>query len=230
MFSTTSIDTLFVMPNQPIFNAANPTLRQQLRNDMRRRRQALSQAEQQQAAADLVSAFAAHAVLQQAEHIALYLTNDAELDTSLLIQWLWQQGKQLYLPVLHPFAPGYLLFQRYSADTMMRPNRFGIPEPELNCSQICPLSQLSLICLPLVAFDAAGNRMGMGGGFYDRTLAQLPAFSKSLPLQDCGQQLQRPMLVGLAHQCQQLDALPQQAWDIPLHAVLTPTTLFVAGK
>lgn len=226
MFSTTSIDTLLVMPNQPIFSAANPTLRQQLRSDMRRRRQALSQAEQQQAAADLVSAFAGHAVLLQAEHIALYLTNDAELDTSLLIQWLWQQGKQLYLPVLHPFAPGYLLFQRYSADTMMRPNRFGIPEPELNCSQICPLSQLSLICLPLVAFDAAGNRMGMGGGFYDRTLAQLPVTRSPVSPLACGNQ---PLLLGLAHQCQQVGALPQQAWDIPLNAVLTPKQLFVAS-
>lgn len=218
------------MPNQFLPAAANITLRQQLRSEMRARRQALTKAEQQQAAVDLVSAFAGQTALQQAQHIALYLTNDAELDTSLLIAWLWQQGKQLYLPVLHPFAPGYLLFQRYSADTTMRPNPFGILEPVLNCSQICPLSQLSLICLPLVASDAAGNRMGMGGGFYDRTLAQLPAFSEPLPLQACGQRLQRPMLVGLAHQCQQLEALPQQAWDIPLHAVLTPKKFFIAGK
>lgn len=214
------------MQNQSIFTAANQTLRQQLRRDMRRRRQALSQAEQQQAAVDLVSAFAGQAALLQAEHIALYLSNDAELDTSLLIEWLWQQDKQLYLPILHPFCPGYLLFQRYSSSTPMQRNRFGIPEPVLNCSQICPLSQLSLICLPLVAFDTAGNRMGMGGGFYDRTLAQLPAFRETLPSQASGQP---PMLLGLAHQCQQLDALPQQAWDIPLHAVLTPTKLFVAG-
>jgi len=222
------------MPNQFLPAAANTTLRQQLRSEMRARRQALTKAQQQQAAVDLVSAFAGQTALQPAQHIALYLTNDAELDTSLLIAWLWQQGKQLYLPVLHPFAPGYLLFQRYSTDTPMRPNRFGIPEPVLNCSQICPLSQLSLICLPLVAFDAAGNRMGMGGGFYDRTLAQLQFCSQTMPLQQSGQRpeqpqrLQQPMLLGLAHQCQQLDALPQQAWDIPLNAVLTPTRLFVA--
>jgi 5-formyltetrahydrofolate cyclo-ligase len=218
------------MPNQSIFTTANQTLRQQLRRDMRRQRQALSQAEQQQAAVDLVSVFAAQPTLLQAEHIALYLSNDAELDTSLLIDWLWQQGKQLYLPILHPVCPGHLLFQRYSSSTPMQRNRFGIPEPVLNCSQICPLSQLSLICLPLVAFDAAGNRMGMGGGFYDRTLAQLPALSETLPLQASDQRAQRPMLLGLAHQCQQLEALPQQAWDIPLHAVLTPTKLFVAGE
>ncbi len=224
------------MPNQFLPAAANITLRQQLRSEMRARRQALTKAEQQQAAVDLVSAFAGQTALQQAQHIALYLTNDAELDTSLLIAWLWQQGKQLYLPVLHPFAPGYLLFQRYSADTTMRPNPFGIPEPVLNCSQICPLSQLSLICLPLVAFDAAGNRMGMGGGFYDRTLAQLQLCSQTMPLQESGQRpeqpqrLQRPVLLGLAHQCQQLEALPQQAWDIPLQAVLTPKKFFIAGK
>lgn len=214
------------IPNQFLPAAADKNLRQQLRSEMRTRRQALTKAEQQQAAVDLVSAFSGQPHLQQAQHIALYLTNDAELDTSLLVAWLWQQGKQLYLPVLHPFAAGYLLFQRYCADTPLRPNRFGIPEPELNCSQICPLSQLSLICLPLVAFDAAGNRMGMGGGFYDRTLAQLPTFAQTMPRQASRQ----PLLLGLAHQCQQLEALPQQAWDIPLHAVLTPKKWFVAGK
>ena len=171
--------------NQTVMNASagltslsntDAALRQQLRMEIRRRRQALTQIEQQQAAADLTEMFASQTALQQADQIALYLTNDAELDTQLLIQWLWQQGKTLYLPVMHPFATGYLLFQRYSAKTPMLFNRFGIAEPVLDCSQICPLSELSLICLPLVAFDAAGNRMGMGGGFYDRTLSQLQCY------------------------------------------------------
>ena len=65
--------------------------------------------------------------------------------------------------------------------------------------------------MPLVGFDNKGNRLGMGGGFYDRTLANLDRLSY------------RPLLIGVAHDCQQADALPVMQWDIPLNAIVTPT-------
>src|SRR5690606_40461575 len=67
--------------------------------------------------------------------------------------------------------------------------------------------------LPLVAFDARGNRLGMGGGFYDRTFARAPR-ARTL----------RPRLVGLAHHFQQVASLPAEPWDIPLDAIATDAT------
>lgn len=187
------------------------TSRQQLRSHIRNLRRSLSAAEQQQASLDLVQQLLPRPEVEHALHIALYLTNDGELDTSPLIAALWQQGKTLYLPLLHPLVPGYLVFQLYTSDTQLKPNQFGIGEPPLNCSLLCPVDQLDLIFTPLVAFDSQGQRLGMGGGFYDRTLSQLEHLSK------------KPALIGLAHDCQQVEAVPVEAWDIPLPAICTPT-------
>jgi 5-formyltetrahydrofolate cyclo-ligase len=191
----------------------NQSQRLQLRKLIRQRRQQLSPAQQQQAANDLVSQALALPALNNSQHIALYLANDSELDTFPLIQTLWQQGKQLYLPVLHPFAAGYLLFVRYDKNTLLYPNRFGIPEPLAECHRLLPVDQLDIIFTPLVAFDLKGNRLGMGGGFYDRTLSPLPTKSRS-------------KVIGLAHNCQQVDAVPCEAWDIPLNKVITPGEYF----
>lgn len=192
----------------------NSSQRQQLRKLIRQRRQQLSLALQQQAASDLVNQALALPALSNSQHIALYLANDSELDTFPLIQALWQQGKQLYLPVLHPFAAGYLLFVKYDQDTLLYPNRFGIPEPLAQCHRLLPVHQLDIIFTPLVAFDLKGNRLGMGGGFYDRTLSQLPTKSRS-------------KVIGLAHSCQQVDAVPTDSWDVPLQRIITPAKHWV---
>ena len=96
----------------------------------------------------------------------------------------------------------------------MTQNKFGIAEPVLDVSQLIPLPELQLIGLPLVAFDQHANRMGMGGGFYDRTLQNVQ-FCRPAPL-----------LVGLAHQCQQVPSVPTEAWDVPLQHIVTPAQIF----
>ncbi|MGJ8693716.1 MAG: 5-formyltetrahydrofolate cyclo-ligase [Thalassotalea sp.] len=145
--------------------------------------------------------------------IALYLPNDSELDTTPFIHWCWQQNIEVYLPVVHPFSPGYLLFFRYQQNTQMINNRFGIPEPKLNISTLALIDELDIIFTPLVAFDHSGNRLGMGGGFYDRTLANV----------NCG----NTAIIGLAHDCQQVPLLPIEAWDIPLPEIITPSHHYV---
>ncbi|MDE9463753.1 5-formyltetrahydrofolate cyclo-ligase, partial [Xenorhabdus bovienii] len=80
----------------------------------------------------------AHPKVQQANKIALYLSFDGELDTRPLIQQLWQQNKQVYLPILHPFSQHHLLFLRYQADTPLIKNRFNIEEPSLDVRQVLP--------------------------------------------------------------------------------------------
>ncbi len=211
--------------------------RQAIRQQVRKLRNALSPEQQQQAAQQLSEQLLKLPQIVDATHIALYLSNDAELDTTPLIQALWQAGKQIYLPILHPFVPGYLIFQSYQQDTPMKLNQFQIPEPVLNCADLMPVAKLEVICTPLVAFDNKGNRLGMGGGFYDRTLSQLEASSANKTVFNQANTTQagltqakplqkKPLLIGLAHQCQQVVQLPIAAWDIPLSLIVTPGEIF----
>ena len=179
-------------------------LRQQLRQHIRKTRQNLTALQQQQAAQRITQQALSFIEQHQARNIALYLAVDGEIATQPLIEQLWQQGKNVYLPVLHPFCKGHLLFLHYLPDTPMKQNKYGIFEPHLNVQNVLPLEQLDVIFTPLVAFDKQGNRLGMGGGFYDRTLQHWQ---------------QRFIPVGLAHQCQQVDALPVESWDMPLEQI-----------
>ncbi|MGF1741315.1 5-formyltetrahydrofolate cyclo-ligase [Vibrio profundum] len=185
--------------------------RNALRTRVRTKRRELSLEQRQQDALELAASFSQLPVVQQSQHIALYLSNDGELDTQPLFERLWQQGKKTYLPVLHPFSKGQLLFLHYHRESVMSTNRYGIAEPKLDQRLIIPASQLNLICVPLVAFDSDGNRLGMGGGYYDRTLE--PWFSTG----------RGPEPIGIAYDCQFVDAIPAEAWDIPLPMIATPT-------
>ncbi|XHI05099.1 5-formyltetrahydrofolate cyclo-ligase [Enterobacter hormaechei] len=137
------------------------------------------------------------------------LSFDGELDTQPLIDQLWRAGKKVYLPVLHPFSPGNLLFLHYHPHSELVVNRLKITEPKLDVRDVLPLSGLDVLITPLVAFDEQGQRLGMGGGFYDRTLQNWQQYG----LQP----------VGYAHDCQGVEALPVEKWDVPLPAVVTPS-------
>lgn len=185
------------------------TDRQQLRQQLRQRRRALSSSAQRHASIRLLQQLRQQHWFAKSRHIALYLANDGEIDPAWLVRWCRQHHKQLYLPVLHPLNHGELWFYPWLADTPMQANRFGIPEPtRQKRGRLRPLWALDLILLPLVGFDPEGNRIGMGGGFYDRTLSQL----------ERGPGL-KPRLIGLAHECQRVDELPIASWDIPLQGI-----------
>lgn len=110
--------------------------------------------------------------------------------------------------MLHPFSPGNLLFLHYHPQSQLIVNRLKIREPKLDVRDVLPLAELDVLVTPLVAFDVSGQRLGMGGGFYDRTLQNWQQY--------------RLQPVGYAHDCQQVDSLPSEEWDIPLPAVITP--------
>ncbi len=97
--------------------------------------------------------------------MALFLSFDGELDTQPLIDQLWRAGKRVYLPVLHPFSPGNLLFLHYHPQSQLIVNRLKIREPKLDVRDVLPLAELDVLVTPLVAFDVSGQRLGMGGGF-----------------------------------------------------------------
>lgn len=180
---------------------------QQIRQHFRQQRRLLN-IQQQAEAADAISTQLA-SLLQPNDVIAGYLAHDGEIDLQPFIQRCWQQGLKVVLPVLHPFNKGQLVFLDYRPNTRLHPNRFGILEPQLACHQLIPLAQITLILTPLVAFDSNGNRMGMGGGFYDRTLSTLARHK------------QNTRVYGVAHHCQQAPQLVPQPWDMPLQKIIT---------
>ncbi len=184
-------------------------LRQHIRKEIRQKRRALTADQQAHFAEQAAARMLGFAPVVEAKSVAVFLSFDGELDTRPLIEGLWRAGKQVYLPVLHPFSPGNLLFLRYLPDSLLATNRLKILEPALDVRHVLPLDRLDVLITPLVAFDNTGQRLGMGGGFYDRTLQNWRAHG-FLP-------------VGYAHDCQQVESLPVQEWDIPLPTVVTPT-------
>ncbi|GAA4895134.1 5-formyltetrahydrofolate cyclo-ligase [Ferrimonas pelagia] len=187
---------------------SDPQTRQILRQSLRQQRRQLSYEQQKHAAIGLASHLPDHSLIHHASQIALYIANDGEIDPHILAEVLSARGKQLALPIMHPFNDEQLLFQRFRPGQQLMNNALGIPEPELSKPDLVPLQELDVILLPLVGFDPHGNRLGMGGGFYDRTLGgYTPA--------------QRPTLIGLAHSCQQVEKLMAAEWDVPIDAVAT---------
>lgn len=185
--------------------------RAQLRRRLRQQRRALSRPAQRQAARDLHRQLAQHPLFRRARHIALYLPNDGEIDPRPLLRAAQRRGKTTYLPVLSPWPRSKMVFQRITAGETLRPNRFGIAEPRRNRARQRKIWALDLILLPLVGFDRHGGRLGMGGGFYDRSLAY----------RKMRKNWHKPTLLGLAHECQQVDRLALASWDVPLQATVT---------
>lgn len=188
------------------------TQRQQIRQAIRQARRQLTPEQQKIAAEQAKLNALQHPKIAQAKNIALFLSFDGEINTQPLIDALWQQHKQVYLPVLHPFSAHHLLFLHYRPDTQLIKNRFNIAEPPLDVRDVLPPEQLDVMLIPLVAFDNQGQRLGMGGGFYDRTLANWQQ-SGFYP-------------IGLAHDCQQVEQLPVAHWDIPLPEIITPKKIW----
>lgn len=192
-----------------------------LRQRIREKRRALSDSEREQAAFLLCERLASTREYQQSKHIAFYLPNDGEIDLTLLIEHAWQQGKQCYLPVLAEPNTQRLWFIPYQANQKLKPNRFGIPEPIHKSSmRLRKTLSLDLILMPLVAFDTQGHRIGMGGGFYDRTLAFLRQ----------RKYWHKPNLLGVAYEFQKINQIKNNPWDIPLQAVATDKNLYRSSK
>mgnify|MGYP002389666620 CR=1 FL=1 len=185
---------------------------------MRVARRALSEHERRQCAEDCARQLLNNPAFRNARRIAAYLPADGEVDTAPLIERAWEMGKRVYLPVLLPHGENRLWFARYTSDTQLLRNRFGIPEPARAAhTRVAPLS-LDLVLTPLVAFDAHGHRLGMGGGFYDRSFAYLLRHARWL----------RPRLIGLAYDFQRQSRLPAQAWDVPLQAIATDHRIYLS--
>jgi len=188
--------------------------RESLRRSMRNKRRSLKPSARQKASLAVCENIAATRLYQNSRKIAFYLPNDGEIDLHPLIEHAWQNNKQCFLPVLGIRHSQRLWFLPYAADTQLSSNRFGIPEPvHANRQRRFKPMMLDLILMPLVAFDTQGNRLGMGGGFYDRTLAFLNWRRHWL----------QPRLIGTAYDFQQQAQLDSRDWDVALHGIACDT-------
>ncbi|MEE3423385.1 5-formyltetrahydrofolate cyclo-ligase [Succinimonas sp.] len=195
-----------------------PTSRPLLRQKIRDLRKTISVEQHAHYSAQLVDRFMHHERINKASCVALYMSVDGEVDTAGVINWCLNNNIQVALPVLHPFCKGHLLFLNYDKNTIMINNKYGIPEPELDVRNVIPLNRIDIMCTPLVAYDSHGNRLGMGGGYYDRTLQIYNQTGKG------------PYPVGLALDIQEVEALPTEIWDVPLPEIITPTRDIIFEK
>jgi 5-formyltetrahydrofolate cyclo-ligase len=190
--------------------------RHKLRRDLRERRRALTPAEQTRAAEALAAQLLGSRLTRASRRIALYLPNDGEIDPQPVMAQLRAMHKICCLPILSRLRHDRLWFAPYTDKTPLAVNRFGIPEPATAPRHWLRAQELDLILMPLVAFDTDGNRLGMGGGFYDKSLAFLRTRAH----------WHKPHLVGLAHDFQRVDKIEPCAWDVPLQAVVTDRGIY----
>ena len=198
----------------------NPTIdttdKTTLRKRLRRSRRELGEQAQRQAAEKLLVQLLQLPEFVASRRVAMYLANDGEISPERVVQWMHANSRQCLLPIVQQDrGRNWLLFAEIKPDTEYTKNRFGIFEPVVEPDMLLRADQLDMVLLPLVGFDGAGNRIGMGGGFYDTTFE----FARD-------PQVKSPVMIGLAHECQKVGTIEAERWDIPLSIVVTDQNIY----
>ena len=139
--------------------------------------------------------------------LACYLPMDDEVDTREIIECAWRANKRVFVPILRNTSE--MLFCQIEPESELEKNYFGLWEPARGI--LIEPRQLDLVVTPTVAFDMHRNRIGMGGGYYDRCFSFLRHRKKWI----------RPKLLGIAFQCQQVEKITPNRWDIRLSRIVT---------
>ncbi len=177
-----------------------------IRRAMRAQRRSLSASERAFSSYNVLSNLRTQIWYLRAHRVATYLCQDGEISLAPVITDCMDRSKDISLPRVHKSKP-LMQFLDWQPGQPLTSNRYGILEP--NAGRHCQLIAHSLILTPLVAFDSSGNRIGMGGGYYDRMLGR--ASNNSY----------QPLVIGIAYDFQQLDTFDTQAWDQSMDAVVT---------
>jgi 5-formyltetrahydrofolate cyclo-ligase len=193
---------------------------QQIRRQIKVRRQNLSRQTLNLHSRQLARLASRYLPFRHSRRIAFYLAVRGEIDPAPMMQLAMRSGKSVFLPILRDRPANSLWFAPYKPRTGLSNNRFGIPEPDFKHRQLVMPWALDLVFVPLIAFDVEGNRLGMGGGYYDRTFA-----SRTMR-----NHLKGPTLVGLAHEFQKQPQLTVMPWDIPLDTVITEAAIYSFNK
>jgi 5-formyltetrahydrofolate cyclo-ligase len=189
------------------------TDKDKLRSTIRQKRTALSKQSQQQKSEKIINHVLSSSIFRKSKNIAFYFAVYGEADPSKLVESNLSNKKQFYLPVLSTDLSQGLLFAPTQESTQYSKNNFSIPEPICDKSDLLSGDALDLVIVPLLGFDQQGNRLGMGGGFYDRSFA----FKKDKQI--------KPILMGFSYDFQEVDALQAEDWDVPLDFIATEKSL-----
>lgn len=186
-----------------------------LRTDMRERRRALNAATRMAAAEHLAAHLLSLSLMPPYGYVSGYWAVDGEI---ALHAWQVRLPSTITycLPVLHD--DGMLRFAPWTAGATLTSNRHGIPEPDVAESALLSAEQMDAVVAPLLAFDAHGQRLGMGGGWYDRSFAFNRTSGSRVPL------------IGVGYAFQQVDALDAEPWDVPVDAVCTENRSFLIKR
>jgi 5-formyltetrahydrofolate cyclo-ligase len=195
-----------------VFFMSENDARAGLRRDLRQRRRALPAAQRIAAAEALAQRLLALPFLPASGHVAGYWAMDGEIGLHVF-QLRLPAGLVYCLPVLHGEE---LRFAPWRAGDGLVTNRFGIPEPDVAPSSALAPEQMALVVMPLVGFDDQGHRLGMGGGWYDRSFAWRIAAPAP------------PWLVGVGFEVQRTSALDVQDWDVRPDAICTESDTLLA--
>ena len=142
---------------------------------------------------------------QHVQSVAAYCAFDGEPDLKSVCRKLINDARIVALPVVSEDSNGLMEFHRWSTDTPIFKNQYGISEPQK--SNPMPVSGFDMLLIPMVAYDKSGSRIGMGAGYYDRHLESI-------------RELSTPVRVGVAYSRQEINSIKQNQWDIPLHGVV----------
>jgi len=182
-------------------------MQNKIRNHGRSARKAMTRQERTSASEKISETVIHSSWFQRSKFIACYLPLPAEVDTWRIIERAWRMKKRIFAPVVEKSA--CLKFREITAETSLHRNELGIFEPD-GTPLISPRS-LDIVITPLVAFDSRNNRIGMGGGYFDRTFSFLLHRHAYL----------HPKLVGVAFACQKVEEIGPNPWDIPLFSIIT---------
>ena len=179
-----------------------------LRKKISLKRKSLSKKERLDSEKSLVQLWESAGGSYKTNKVALYWPVNGEILTYSLISYFFKNGSECFLPVISQDKENKILeFALFEKDNPLTNNRFGIPEPSK--SKIVDLNQLDIIFLPCLCFDSRGNRIGMGGGFYDTTLSLLSKKKKT-------------QSIILAYDFQEVESCLPEIHDIKADACLTP--------
>lgn len=188
--------------------------RAQLRSLMKQKRHELDTYSLNSSSSVIFNTIASHPFLSQKRIIGSYSSFKNEIDMQNINAHLKALGHKVYLPVINSKIKGHMDFYSYDEHHLVV-NSFGIKEPVALTENMADTAKLELLLVPMLAFDIKGNRLGMGGGYYDRILKRVSS--------DC-------LVIGIAHEFQKLQYIPVQSWDMPLDEAITEKEHYIFIK
>ena len=191
------------------------TSRSQMRKDINQKRLLIDKNTTERVSYKIFEKLIHHPYLKKAITVGSYNSFKNEIDMVHINSYLKENGHNLVLPTIDFNKKGHMDFFSFKSFDALIKNRYGIFEPQPLDTNLIDPSSIDILLVPLLAFDEKGNRLGMGGGFYDRMLKRI---SKDT------------LTIGIAYEFQKFDTIPIQSWDMPLDEVITEKKHYIFNK